>query len=75
MPIPSPRDTILRSRFDTSTRRTLIAVLDSVWKQCGDHSDANGYRLAGSILDSANAGQRWEEAIKHHALKVMRSAQ
>ena len=67
MRIPGPRETILQSRFDPSTRKTLISVFDRLWMRCNDHSDLNGYRLAGSILESASSGERRHGAIEARA--------
>jgi hypothetical protein len=65
--MPSPRETILQSNFDHITRAMLLAVFDEVWLTCEDHSELNGYRLAGSIIDIAKGGQRSKEAIHRDA--------
>lgn len=64
MSIPGPRDTLLHSKFDDSTRRTLISVFDRVWPRCGDRSKLNGYRIAGSILEFASSGLRSQEDLE-----------
>ncbi len=65
--MPSPRETILQSPFDSATLLMLLAVFDEIWRTCEDKSDLNGYRLAGSIIDIARSGQRSREAIHCYA--------
>jgi hypothetical protein len=72
MSIPGPRDTLLHSKFDDSTRRTLVSVFDRVWPRCGDRSEINGYRIAGSILELANSGVRSQEDIERRVSDVVR---
>jgi hypothetical protein len=71
MPIPGPRDTIVQSPFDTSTRGTLLSVFDQVWMRSDDRIDLNGYRLAASILDAASKGLRLRAVIEAHVLNAL----
>jgi hypothetical protein len=65
--MPSPRETIALANFDAVTRAMLLAVFDDVWASCTDRSELIAYRIAGSIIDAARAGQRSEEAIHRYA--------
>jgi hypothetical protein len=72
MRIPGPRETILQSRFDASTQKTLIEVFDRLWTRCTDRNELTGYRLAGSLLDSANSGERQSGVIEERAAGALR---
>jgi hypothetical protein len=65
--MPSPRETILRARFDDATRAMLLDIYDSIWNSSHNPSELTGYRIAGRIIEIARAGQRSRDAIEKYA--------
>lgn len=72
--MPTPRETIVQSKFDERTKAMLLNVFDDVWAECRHKTEHNGYRIAASILDLATAGQRCVGAIHRYAAHQARAA-